>query len=165
MRATLLLAACVLPFAACSGVKTFELGLHGDTTLNPNEDNQPNAVRVRVLRLVGEESARAFREAPFDALWSDPITAGNVVIDSSPLTLYVPPRKERVTVAVKDVPAKVTHFGVLGLFNSPVTGKDRVVIERGNFDALEVWLHDSVIDTRAPSAAATAPAATGKPGS
>lgn len=162
MRATLLLA-LALPFAACSGVKTYELGLHGDARLNPNEENQPNAVRVKVLRLKGEESSKAFVSAPFDALWSDPVTAENVVIDGTPQTLYVPPRDERVPVTLQSVPPEVTHIGVLGLFNNPVTGKDRVVIGRADFGTLEVWLHGNVIDTQAPTAAK--PATGEKPGS
>lgn len=164
MRATLLLAALALPFAACSGVATYELGLHGDARLNPNDDNQPNAVRVKVLRLKGEESAKAFLNAPFDALWSDPITAENVVVDGTPQTLYVPPRDERVPVSLKSVPAEVSAIGVLGLFNNPMPGKDRVAILRADFGTLEVWLHDNVLDTQAP-AAPTAPAGGDQPGS
>lgn len=164
MRATLLLAAMALPFAACSGVATYELALHGDARLNPNDDNQPNAVQVKVLRLKGEESAKAFLNAQFDALWSDPITAENVVVDGTPQKLYVKPQDERVPVSLKSVPAEVSAIGVMGLFNNPLPGKDRVIIMRPDFGTLEVWLHDNVIDTQ-PPAAPTAAGSGDQPGS
>ena len=32
--------------AACSSVKSYELGLRGSAGLNPNEDDQPNPVQI-----------------------------------------------------------------------------------------------------------------------
>ncbi|HEX6812051.1 MAG TPA: type VI secretion system lipoprotein TssJ [Planctomycetota bacterium] len=150
MRATLLLAVVVLPFAACSGIKNFELGVHGSTQLNPNDDKQPTPVRVKVLRLKGAESADAFRNAAFDDLWGDTITAAGVVVEGQAQYFYVPARNERVPVQLQQVPPEVTHIGVLGLFNTPVLGKDRVLLPRDQFGDVEIWLHESMMDTHAP---------------
>lgn len=163
MRAQLLLAVLALPFAACSSVKDFELGLHGEPQLNLNEDHQPNDVRVKVVRLKGDESAKAFLQAPFDALWSDPITAENVAVDGASQTIYVRHKDERLVMELKEVQPTVTHIGVLGLFNDPVTGKDRVVLSRDDLGSVDVWLHGNTMDTVAPKA--TAPAAADPSGS
>lgn len=151
MRATSLLLALLLPFAAgCSGVKTYELALHGAADLNPNEEGQPSAVRVKVLRLEGEAAAQAFEQAEFDQVWGEPMTAEGVVTDVPPQTQYVQPRDERVAVVLDKVPPEVTHVGVLGLFNNPVVGKDRLVIGRDDFGELEVWLHGNVMERQPP---------------
>lgn len=152
MRVKLLSLLLLLPFAACSGVKTYELGLHGAPGLNPNEDGQANAVRVKVLCLVGEESAKAFQAAAFDDLWAEPIKAQSIGLHGAVQSQYVPPRDVRVAVTLKEIPLAVTHVGVLGLFNNPQQGKDRRVIARQDFGSLELWLHDSVIDDAAPPA-------------
>jgi type VI secretion system VasD/TssJ family lipoprotein len=163
MRAPLLLAVLALPFAACSSVKNYELGLHGEQQLNLNEDNQPNDVRVKVLRLKGDEAAKAFLQAPFDALWSEPVSAENVAVDGAAQTIYVRHRDERVVLQLKEVQPTVTHIGVLGLFNSPVTGKDRIVLPCADLGSVDVWLHGNTLTTVAPTAAA--PTAADKQGS
>jgi type VI secretion system VasD/TssJ family lipoprotein len=157
MRATVLLAAVALSFGSCSSVKDYELGLHGSPGLNPNENNRPNPVRVKVLRLKGDESAKAFESADFDDLWVNPMQAKGVVVDGEAQTLDVHPREGRVPLMLKQVPAEVTHVGVLGLFNNPVTGKDRVVLTRDEFE-WDVRLHDSVIEKADPEAAPPEPA-------
>ncbi len=159
MRATLLMlmAVVAMSFAACSSIKTFELGLHGAATLNLNPDKQPNSVRVKVLRLKGEESAKMFTNAPFDELWSDPMTAKGIVIDGTPQTLYVPASDQRVVLTLQSVPPEVTHVGVLGLFNGTTT-EDRVVLTRDELGG-DLWLHDHAISKQPP---ATAEPTTGK---
>ncbi|MFO1078548.1 MAG: type VI secretion system lipoprotein TssJ [Planctomycetota bacterium] len=164
-RAKLLLPLLLLPFAACSGVKTYELGLHGAPNLNPNEEGQANAVRVKVMCLVGEESAKAFEAAAFDDLWADLIKAQNIVLNGPAQSQFVPPRDARVAVTLKEVPLAVTHIGVVGLFNAPLQGKDRCIIGRDAFGSLELWLHDNVIDTAPPTPAPTPAPAPKQPGS
>ena len=50
VRASASVVGLVLVLAACSGIKSYELGLRGNPDLNKNEDNQPNPVQVRVLQ-------------------------------------------------------------------------------------------------------------------
>jgi type VI secretion system VasD/TssJ family lipoprotein len=162
-----LLAVAVLPFAACSSIKNFELGVHGSSQLNPNDDKQPTPVRVKVLRLKGQEAAEAFRSAAFDELWSEPVTAAGVMTEGPAQAFYVPPRNERVPVQLQSVPPEVTHIGVMGLFNTPVLGKDRVLVPRDQLGDVEIWLHENVMDTQPPGTSkpdAGAPGA-GKQGS
>ena len=153
MRVFLLLAVVVLPFAACSSIKDFELGVHGSAQLNPNDDRQPTAVRVKVMRLKGPEAAEAFRNAAFDELWSDPVTAPGVVTEGPPAFFFVPARNERVPILLQAVPPEVTHIGVMGLFNTPVLGKDRILLPRDQLGDVEIWLHESIMDTQAPGTA------------
>lgn len=159
VRASVSLVVAAFVLAACSSVKSYELGLRGSAGLNPNEDDQPNPVQVRVLRLKGDEAAKVFGEAPFDDLWSKPGDVPGLLLDGAPQSVYVAASDKRIPVALKEVPPQVTHFGLLGLFNKPETGKDRLLVPRDQIDDADVLLIGNTIGAPAPAPApATSPA-------
>jgi type VI secretion system VasD/TssJ family lipoprotein len=148
MRIALSLA--LLALCACSSTSNHEVRLRGDAQMNPNEDKLPNTVKVKVLMLKGPAAVTAFQEGDFDALWGD---AAKVLqaekLYQVPITWDVLPGKEP-KVPLERVPPEVTHIGVLALFNQPVKGKDRAVVECAQLGDQELWLHDFVIEARDP---------------
>jgi type VI secretion system VasD/TssJ family lipoprotein len=168
IRAPLLWCGFVLSTAGCTGVTSIAVGLQPTAAMNPNHDKVPNPVRLKVLRLAGDEVAKAFEKADFDALWSEPIRDAQVVLTGPAETFDVQPGANRTEVRLDKVPPEVTHIGILALFNEPVTGKDRVLLRRDQADEQPVHLHGHMIDLVGPDApvvpvpaAASAP----KPGS
>jgi type VI secretion system VasD/TssJ family lipoprotein len=151
MRSALLLA-LLGSLYACSSVKNHELGFRGDPQMNQNEDRVPNVVKVRVLMLKGPGAATKFAESDFNELWNDPgklLTAQG--LHEAPVPIDVLPGKEP-RLPLDNVPPEVTHVGVLALFDPPVKGKDRVLLECAQLGDREIWLHDYVIEARDPDA-------------
>lgn len=166
IRTPLLWCGFALLAAGCTGVKSFTLDLQPTAAMNPNHDLAPNPVRLKVLRLAGEEVAKAFEKADFDALWADPIRDPQVVLIGPAMTLDVQPGAARLPLLLDRVPQEVTHFGILALFNEPVTGKDRLVLRRDQAEEKPIHLHGHMIDLDGPVApVAPAPASAPKPGS
>ena len=158
IRASALVAALAFGLASCSGIKSYELGLRGSPDLNRNEDNQPNPVQVRVLRLKGDEAAKAFSTASFDELWAKPAEVQGLALEGAVQSVYVPAAEKRTVVQLKEVPPSVTHFGLLGLFNKPETGKERLLLTRDQVDAADVVLQANWLGAPAGKpAAAPAP--------
>jgi type VI secretion system VasD/TssJ family lipoprotein len=149
MRSALLLA---LALGACSSVKNHELRFRGDPQMNQNENRVPNVVKVRVLLLKGPGAATRFAEGDFNELWNDPgkvLTAQG--LHEAPVPLDVLPGKEP-PLPLEKVPPEVTHVGVLALFDPPVKGKDRVLLEMAQVGERELWLHGYEIEARDPDA-------------
>lgn len=151
IRASAMLVGVVLSAVSCSGVKNYELGLRGSSNLNPNEDNQPNPVQVKVLQLKGEEAAKAFAGAPFDDLWEKPGDVPGIALHGTVQSTYVQARTDRVAVAVGNVPPEVTHIGLLALFNKADTGKERMVMPRDQIDDADIWLVGSMLGAPDPT--------------
>jgi type VI secretion system VasD/TssJ family lipoprotein len=156
VRASLSLVSLLLVATACSSIKNYELGLRGSADLNKNEDNQPNPVQIRVLRLKGEEAAKVFAAAAFDDLWGKPSDVAGIVLDGPVQSIYVPAEDKRVTIALSEVGPAVTHVGVLGLFNRPESGKERLLLTKDQLGS-DVLLRGSAItlgDGKTPPAPA-----------
>jgi type VI secretion system VasD/TssJ family lipoprotein len=155
----LLLAACL---CGCSGVSNFDLAFRGEEMMNPNSDKDPNQVEVRVFRLQGDAAATAFTNAEWSALWENPKSVNDLKLDGDILSRLLDPNSNPVTLRIPRVEPTVTHFGVLALFNTmPPKGSERVVLPRDTAESVEIWVHDSRIEARAPTK--SAPAAATKP--
>jgi predicted component of type VI protein secretion system len=146
-----------LSLVACSGVKSYEFKLRGTPDLNLNENQQPNPVQVKVLKLKGQESVDAFRAATFDALWENASAVAGIQLHGAAQSLYVPVPMtdagaadgDAVVVKLDQVPPEVTHVGLLANFNKTEAGKDRYVIARDQLGD-DVWIVASTLGAPAP---------------
>jgi type VI secretion system VasD/TssJ family lipoprotein len=151
IRASAMLVGVVFAAVSCSGVSSYRLGLRGSPDLNPNEDNQPNPVQVKVLQLKGEEAAKAFGTAPFDELWEKPASVPGIAVHGAVQSTYVQAKTDQVTLTISDVPPEVTHIGLLALFNKADTGKERLVMPRDQIDDADIWLVASMLGAPDPT--------------
>jgi type VI secretion system VasD/TssJ family lipoprotein len=154
MKTPLLLCCLALAGASCSifsGVADYDLVFRGERLMNPNSEGDPNRVEVRIFRLAGEGAAKAFEQAEWSTLWEEPQKVPNMQLEADIVSRLLDPNDEPVTITCKRVDPKLTHFGVVCLFNSmPPKGSDRVLLPRDTAEAVEVWVHASRVETRQP---------------
>jgi type VI secretion system VasD/TssJ family lipoprotein len=136
-----------------SGVADYDLVFRGERLMNPNSKGDPNRVEVRIFRLAGEAAANAFSQAEWSALWEQPKDVKDLQLEADIVSRLLDPNDAPVTIRLQRVDPKVTHFGVVCLFNSmPPKGSDRVLLAKDTAESVEVWIHDSRVEPRTPGA-------------
>ncbi|MCR9244800.1 MAG: type VI secretion system lipoprotein TssJ [bacterium] len=148
-----LTAGIAIALTACSGIKTFEFPIHGLADQNPNSEGKPSNVQVRVLQICGQTSAEAFRDAVFSSVWRSPVQSEDVDVVGKSRKVNVRPGTT-AEVRLEKVPARVTHIGLLALFENPQAGKDRIVLPKGEVEDADFALRGyTIVDRNADGGA------------